>query len=34
MGSAHAEGEFLDSGSLEAYTRLCYETARMEVDGR
>ena len=32
MGSAHAADECLDSASLEAYYRLCYATARMEVD--
>lgn len=32
MGAAHAAGECLDSRSLDAYYRLCYETARMKVD--
>lgn len=32
VGSAHSEDEHLDPDSLEAYYRLCYETAKMEVD--
>ena len=29
MGSAHAETECLDAGSLESYYQLVYETARL-----
>ena len=31
VGSAHAVGECLDSSSLDAYHKLCYETARMRI---
>ncbi len=32
--SSLAVGERLDSGSLDAYYQICYETARMRVDWR